>query len=643
MEINELQKIVITDDDIKWVESTMGGNVYFDQERINIIKNMESIDIQAFPGSGKTTILVAKLAILAKKWPFTNVGICVLSHTNVAREEIESRLGYSEVGNKLLAYPHFVGTFHSFFDTYVSLPWLRSNGIKLNIIDTDIVRKARWYSIPYKTRYYLEKQHKDESICTYRGNIGSISWSKNGNTKKILLDTISKSQQQGNFTFEEMLLYANEALLKSTSISSSIQQRFPIMFIDEAQDTDSFQWELLNTAFNKDGILSIRQGYGDSNQAIYSNVSIDDTCAQFPRMNPLVLSESKRFDSKLAALANTVALSTERMQGTDNVFSERGSCHTIFLFSRDKAGQVINEFGQLILDVFSDEELLEYKKEGCHVIGMVHDKKGETQEKHFPKGIYDYWPLYEAKYAKKSTMPRYLIEYFRDGILAFEQNHETGEQIEWISKGLRRLINLAKGEGYVPATGNSFVSIIKSLPEDRKIEFRNKIVELTEVDYISKANWNIIIMILENILKLFDISVNQKVSDFWQWIEDVDTDISVNNAQKKMLPNHYIYADEKTERSVDLEFGSIHSVKGRTHLATLVLETYLKAHNMKSILKYLCDTPPKKIGANCKRLKCQYVAMTRARALLCLAIPVEYVGEKCQEKLKNLGWRIKVL
>ena len=143
MGIERLKTIVITDDDIKWVESVMGGNVHFDKERMDVIKNMDSIDIQAFPGSGKTTVLVAKLAILAKKWPFANSGICVLSHTNVAREEIENRLGNSEIGKKLLTYPHFIGTVHSFFDTYVSLPWLRSKGIQLNIIDTDIVRAAR--------------------------------------------------------------------------------------------------------------------------------------------------------------------------------------------------------------------------------------------------------------------------------------------------------------------------------------------------------------------------------------------------------------------------------------------------------------------------------------------------------------------
>ena len=93
-----IDEITITDVDIDWVEGILDGNIKFDQPRRNIIKNLESIDIQAFPGSGKTTILVAKLAILAKKWTSTTSGICVLSHTNVAREEIEKRLGNTEIG-----------------------------------------------------------------------------------------------------------------------------------------------------------------------------------------------------------------------------------------------------------------------------------------------------------------------------------------------------------------------------------------------------------------------------------------------------------------------------------------------------------------------------------------------------------------
>ena len=643
--IRKLEDIEITDDDIKWVELAMGGKIHFDKPRINVIKNLDSVDIQAFPGSGKTTILVAKLAILAKKWPYSNSGICVLSHTNVAREEIQDRLGNSEVGRKLLSYPHFIGTVHSFFDTYIVLPWLRSNGYKINIIDTDFVRTYRWNLLPYNTRAYLQRQHKNELICEYKETIGSIEWKKNGDTQEKILSIIGKTQQEGYFTFGEMLLYAKQALEVRKEISASIQHRFPILFIDEAQDTDAFQWELLKKAFCDDGVKSIRQGYGDSNQAIYSNLIADDELRNFPRENALVLSESRRFDSSIAKLANTVALSKAQMGGTENNFSSKSINHTVFLFKKEKASQVIDEFGQLILDTFTDEEICKYEKEGCHVVGMVHDKKEETSEKQFPKGIYDYWNSYEAKKTNKRVVHQYLIEYFRIGINEFENTGEKAIQVEWICKGIRRLINKAKECNYIAATKNTLAALLDFLIEEEKSVFRNGLMELTKFQgEIGKDEWRTIVLILKQILKLYNITSYEKIKKFGQWKKGEETqNVLDDESDIKLLPNHYLYKNLQTNRFVDIEFGSIHSVKGRTHLATLVVETYLRTHNMKSILKYLCGMPSKGNPANEKRLKCQYVAMTRARALICLAIPIDFVDNKMQKKLTQLGWSLKVV
>lgn len=641
MRIERLANIEITDEDILWVEDMMGGGIHFDPPRVEAIKNMNSVDVQAFPGSGKTTILVAKLAILARKWPYNNVGICVLSHTNVAREEIENRLGNTEIGHRLLSYPHFIGTVHSFFDTYVALPWLRSNGYEISMIDKALVTSLRWHQLPYKTRSYLERYFKSEDICEYKNAIGAIAWDKNGTTKELLLSVIEDSQKQGYFTFNEMLLYAKKVLDEWEELSSSIQNRFPILFIDEAQDTDTFQWTLLNKAFDCNKIKSIRQGFGDSNQAIYGNIYLENITDNFPRKNALILSESRRFDSAIANLANTVALSKEQMNGTDNEFTTKRIKNTIFLFKKENATQVIDKFGKLVLDVFTDEELQACAKEGVHVIGMVHDKKEDTQEKHFPKGIYDYWGGYEAKKANKRAVPKMLIEYFRNGIFEFQNTGEKSIQIEWICKGLRRLINVAKSSNYIPATGNILSSFMKLLSDEQKSCFRKLLMELASYDTcISHDEWKEMVKIMVKILDLFDTTPNESVKNFGKWLEQQEIFCENSEEEKKVLPNHYIYDDKETGRIVDMEFGSIHSVKGRTHLATLVLETYMKSHNMKSILKYLCGSTSKAKSRPEKKLKCQYVAMTRARALLCLAIPIDFVDDSSQVKLKQLGWNI---
>jgi DNA helicase-2/ATP-dependent DNA helicase PcrA len=95
MQLNMYAIISITNDDIKYAEKILFGKEnIFDDERKVFIKNLETIDLQAVPGSGKTTALLAKLLIFEKYLPFEDgSGILVLSHTNAAVDEIKNRIG----------------------------------------------------------------------------------------------------------------------------------------------------------------------------------------------------------------------------------------------------------------------------------------------------------------------------------------------------------------------------------------------------------------------------------------------------------------------------------------------------------------------------------------------------------------------
>jgi len=111
--------IVITDEDIEKVEQKFG--LTFDEESREFIKCLESKDIKACPGAGKTTSLGVKLNILSNYMPFEdNSGILVLTHTNVAVDEIKSKLGIN--AQKVLSYPNHVGTFQSFINKYLAIP-----------------------------------------------------------------------------------------------------------------------------------------------------------------------------------------------------------------------------------------------------------------------------------------------------------------------------------------------------------------------------------------------------------------------------------------------------------------------------------------------------------------------------------------
>lgn len=640
MSIDKLEVIRISDDDITWVESVMGHGIEFDEPRRNVIKNLESIDVQAFPGSGKTTTLVAKLAILAKKWPYSNAGICVLSHTNVAREEIEKRLGNTNEGRKLLSYPHFIGTLHSFFDTFIVLPWLRSQGINVKMIDADYVRNLRWKMLSPNTRTYFSNNYKDEKVCCYFDTWGNIDWKKKGKTRDELLGVIAESQQKGFYTFDEILYLAQKILIENPSISEGIQERFPILFIDEAQDTKSLLWDLIYRTFPNDGVWTIRQGFGDSNQAIYNDINVTEAGTEFPRNPHLVLSESRRFDDRIACMANSVAVSKDQMHGTNNIYSMRAPKHTIFLFPKEKASCVIDEFARLILSTFTDEEIESSAAIGCHVIGMIHNKTDDTPSHHFPKGIYDYWASYDSKKASKAVMQNYFIDYFRIGKTEFEHTGDISSMVSWLSKGLGRVINKAADNHLVAFTSNMLAAILKLLPSEKHLSFRKAMLDLALSEIRVETEWNTVKGKIEKMLEFFDLSFNANVRSFLKWTAISDSDSREENPISK--DNLYHYCDAETGRTVSLEFGSIHFVKGRTHLATLVLETFSRSHNIKSIIKYLCANPPRSLSSsNSKRLKCQYVAMTRAMALLCMAIPIEFLDNQDRQSLIANGWTIK--
>ncbi len=65
----------------------IGGCDCTEPSHIDFLAKATPCDVQAAPGNGKTTLLAAKLALLARTWLTRRRGICVLSHTNAARTE----------------------------------------------------------------------------------------------------------------------------------------------------------------------------------------------------------------------------------------------------------------------------------------------------------------------------------------------------------------------------------------------------------------------------------------------------------------------------------------------------------------------------------------------------------------------------
>ena len=140
---NDFDYLDVTKEDIEYAEKILFGkcNIFDEEERMPIIENFrESFDVNECPGSGKTTVLLAKLIILSRKMPLKDgMGVCVLTHTNVAINEIINKLG--EKSDILFKYPNYFGTIQSFVDKYLTIPYFkRQMGDNVKSIDDDIYR-----------------------------------------------------------------------------------------------------------------------------------------------------------------------------------------------------------------------------------------------------------------------------------------------------------------------------------------------------------------------------------------------------------------------------------------------------------------------------------------------------------------------
>ncbi len=623
--------IEITDDDINEVESLM--SLEFDETRRNIIKNMASIEVNACPGSGKTTLLVAKLAILAKKWPFAHRGICVVSHTNVARNEIENKLGNTDVGKALLQYPHFIGTIQSFVDTYISIPYLKNKGKKIRLIDDEIVCKRRWNMLQYGSRYYLENQQKNEYVCnpSFFPNTYSIKANETCKTYQDLIEVGTKSRENGDYTFSEMEQIAGQVIKNNPNIAQNIRYRFPYVAVDETQDTKKDQWVIFEKLFPFDN--TIIQSFGDANQAIY-DFDGGDFEGLFPsRENTIQLNDSLRFGSAIANTANPVAVLKNEIEGHRSPFSNI-PVNTIFLFDGKTINSVVNAYAELVVESFSKVELESFAKAGIWVVGQIHHGEGG-----FAHDVSSYYKEYKAECVGTQLKLSHLIDFFRMGLKKKEETQNYIDGLDLFAKGIFSLFNRYPKDGApIHNTTRIFGDLLKCCDSAAKEnEIRSLFLDQIKLTTITKEQWDVC---LEKAFAIFsnliDINMVRRDSSYIQWYENLD----LTQENKKIN----ILSYNKNGLPIEIQFGSIPSVKGMTYLATLVVETYRRTYNISNILPWLSKQSKRVPDSGKKsRMKCLYVAMTRPMGLVCLAIPKASLKSKDLQSLQKLGWNIKDL
>ncbi len=657
--------------DIDAVERYLG--VAFDRARREILLSNESFDVQACPGSGKTTLLVAKLAILGGKWTHGFRGICVLSHTNVAREEIERKLAGTAVGSRLLAYPHYVGTIHGFVNEFLALPLLRSEGHRVRLIDDEshgelcrrllysvganktakLYLKSREQHSPNKTIRALRYEGKDLTLGSAAGNLPCNIKSESG---QILSRIKKEVVSNGFWRFDDMFAWAERLLTNHEDVIEFARWRFPAVFLDETQDTSELQGSLLFKLFPAPA-CELRQRFGDSNQAIYDTGQTVATTDYFPATNFRSLPNSKRFGAGIASKVNSLAPDPPspflvgegpRPNLLLSALNQDAMPHTVFLFATNSAQQVLPAFGGLLLQIFTDD-MLRSEAFLARAIGRV--GRTETAGERVPRHLGDYWGNYKPRAAKLDPRPQHLADYLHIAQRRRLAVPDCAQSVEIALKGICELIEMVRPTAFQRGeqkTRKLWEAL--SAKESSIVSLRGLLWEwCLEVTPITERPWIDKVTDLRHALSpIIGIAWNADAEAFCQWSKEYDIQISDQRDEDQARLNCYRFRQDR--RYVDIDVGTIHSAKGQTHTATLVVESYFKKHDMEDLLQWICA---EKCGADSRtgiereeRMRLVYTAVTRPSHLLCLALRRDAINQggaeaETRERLIQLGWTLK--
>lgn len=658
----ELLGGAITEAEIRWAADLMGlgahgfAPIASDDSRMRAIIDLESGDYEACPGSGKTTLLVAKLAILATRWPHRQQGICVLSHTNAARNEIGDRLSASAAAGALMRYPHFVGTIHSFVNEFLAAPWLRSNGYPIRMIDTQIALAHRRAKLAFKWRLAMEKRHLTDFALSYdqpdftggsKGDLGPHT-----DFYQEMVNASRQSSEEGYFCFDEMFVWANQLLERCPAIAADLRRRFPIVFIDEAQDNSEHQSAILHRIFCAGANPARRQRFGDSNQAIYTRAEEGGPSTDpFPSGPTHNIPRSYRFPQAIADVVKGLGVTPQDVVGAGPSLTRIKSAAkplAVFLFDDPSVQQVLPRYGAYLLEHFEEGELAA----GVFVaVAGVHEMDKQDR---IPRAMGHYAPYYDAACAKKDTPPATLVQFLARARFEMKGVGNTHVLVNGLASGLMRLGELLGAQRATNTRKSAHRRLLEALEGADAQDAYLKLVDLTLAvggDFTS-AGWTAdalphVAAIVAHLSG--DAALAGPAADFLAWPDQIELETG-DGAYVPRMDNVFSYPH--AEPKVHIRLGSIHSVKGETHTATLVLDTFFHQHHLTELKPWLLcarsgGLKQKKKGASefegprlLGRLRLHYVAMTRPSHLLCIAMRKDAFSEDEFAVLQARGWII---
>lgn len=283
--------------------------------------------VQAAPGSGKTRLFVEVLRRHLSEWKPRGGGVAALSFTNVAQQEIARRLGGAP------APPHFVGTLDSFFLRFVVRPFAHLLGVStrgVRLIPAPFDREAQARNVDVSggggagartsiLALSIAEGSEDAPTFTYVDAYGRKQSVGPNQQARLLQEKRREWERTGRITHSDNHYLAAALLwhpVHGRNIARILGRRFPIILVDELQDTGWFLGRALLRLLenlNVSGLL-----VGDPDQSIYefrgANPALFDEALRLPGAKRYSLSRTHRCAERIASVVSALSVSGQAIE-----------------------------------------------------------------------------------------------------------------------------------------------------------------------------------------------------------------------------------------------------------------------------------------------------------------------------------------
>lgn len=309
--------------------------------------------VLAGAGSGKTRVLVHRIAWLIRVVGVAPQHLLAVTFTNKAANEMRNRI------ETLLGMPTrnlWIGTFHGLAHRFLRTHWQEAGLAEgFQIMDSDdqqrmIKRMIRGMGldenewVPREIQWFINAQ-KDEGLrpadVADEGNSG----------RRQMIDLYARYErlcaESSVIDFAELLLRTLELLRNNADLLAQYQRRFRHLLVDEFQDTNAIQYQWLRLLSGTSGTPFI---VGDDDQSIYRwrGARVENLFQfqkHFDGVNVVRLEQNYRSTSTILSAANAIIENNSARLGkklwTDGEKGEPIKLYAAFN-ERDEAEFVIN-------------------------------------------------------------------------------------------------------------------------------------------------------------------------------------------------------------------------------------------------------------------------------------------------------------